>query len=146
MKRLAILFALAALVLVVGCAARKPADETQPVTSGTASPTGERPLDSLALINQAVAGGRIDYGTGLLYKVYVMFEPESVPPEFTSQVPSKCGTPLIEEVQRNWNRLTPEQRTEIQVYIQPVKDPREPDTELDDLRRDRLGHDQEKID
>ena len=137
---------LAAAGVLFGCAARRPVEETLPAASDAASPVGERPLDSLALIDQAVGAGRIDYSTGLLYKVYVMFEPESLPPEYESQVPAKCGTPLIEEVQRSWDRLTPEQRMEIQIYIQPVKDPRVPNTQLDDVTRDRLDDEQEKLD
>jgi hypothetical protein len=137
---------LAAAAVLFGCAARKPAEEITPAASDVTSTVGERPLDSLALIDQAVRAGRIDYSTGLLYKVYVMFEPESLPLDYKSQIPAKCGTPLIEEVQRNWDRLTPEQRAEIQVYIQPVKDPRVPDTQLDDVTRDRLDHEQEKLD
>jgi hypothetical protein len=144
-RRVLVLLLLATTVLA-GCAARRPVEETPSATYDATSSAGERPLDSLALIDQAVGAGRIDYSTGLLYKVYVMFEPESLPLEYKSEVPAKCGTPLIEEVQRNWDRLTPEQRAEIQVYIQPIKDPRVPNTQLDDVTRDRLDHEQEKLD
>ncbi len=104
-------------------------------------PTGERPLDSIALIDQAVAAGRIDYSTGLLYKVYAMFEPESLPQEYRSDVPAKCGTPVILEVQRNWSRLLPEQRAEIEMYVHPISEPDDSDTQLDDITRERLDHD-----
>ena len=73
-------------------------------------------MSSLELINAAVTAGALEYSTGMLYKVYVMFEPESLPPEFASDVPSKCGTPMISEVQRNWNLLSPDDRAEISRY------------------------------
>ncbi len=132
------------LVLASGCAA--PAPGPEPVVDRPASPTDERPLDSVALIDGAVRGGRLDYSTGLLYKVYVMFEPSSLPQEYQSDVPSKCGTALIQEVQRNWSVLTTEQRNEISPYIQPVGDPDKTDTQLDDVSPDRMESEREKLD
>ncbi len=137
--------ALAAAILVVaGCSCRVPApaaDET-----GTAYSTDERPMSSLGLIDAAVRSGALEYSTGLLYKVYTMFEPDSLPPEFASNVPSKCGTPLISEVQRNWNLLSPDDRAEISRYIEPIGMPGDTDTQLDDVTPDRLDNEREKLD
>lgn len=141
MKRTLLLAALAAAAMLGGCASQGPPSD------GAAAPypTDERPLDSIALIDQAFTAGDIDYTTSLLYKVYVMFDPMSLPTEFESDVPAKCGTPLVLEVQRNWHRFTPEERAEIGVYIQPIADPDEAtDTDLDDVTRDHLDQERER--
>ena len=132
------------LALASGCGGPRPGEEA--VTEQPALPTSERPLDSIALIDTAVRSGRLDYSTGILYKVYVMFEPSSLPQEYESKVPSKCGTPLIQEVQRNWNLLTPEQRTEISQYIQPVGEPDKTNTQLDGVTPERLDGERDKLD
>jgi hypothetical protein len=132
------------VLLASGCAGPRP--DAEPVTERSALPADDRPLDSVALIDNAVRVGRLDYSTGLLYKIYVMFEPASLPQEYESEVPSKCGTPLIQEVQRNWNLLTPEQRTEISQYVQPVGEPDKTDTQLDDVTPERLDGERDKLD
>jgi hypothetical protein len=141
MKLYAALVAVALAAILAGCASQEPA----PDGAALPHPTDEVPLDSIALIDQAFAAGDIDYTTGLLYKVYAMFDPLSLPPEFTSDVPAKCGTPLILEVQRNWHRFTPEEQAEIGMYIQPIRDPGDPvDTDLDDVTGDHLDQDRER--
>lgn len=110
------------------------------------SPTDEGRLDSIALIDRAVNTGLLDYSTGILYKVYVMFDSASVPPEYQSDVPAKCGTPLIMEVQRNWQRILPEHRSEIEIYIAPIGEIDDTDTELDDVTPDRLEHERNRLD
>jgi hypothetical protein len=140
MKKSLVLAALISAALA-GCA------QQGPFVDGSATPyaTGERPLDSIALIEQAFTTGRIDYTTSLLYKVYAAYEPMSLPSEFESDVPAKCGTPLVLEVQRNWHRFTPEEQAAIGVYIQPIADPNDPvDTDLDDVTRDHLDQERER--
>lgn len=132
------------LLLASGCAGPPPGDG--PATERPLLPTAERPLDSVALIDNAVRAGRLDYTTGLLYKIYVMHEPQSLPQEYQSDVPAKCGTALIQEVQRSWNLLTPEQRAEISQYVQPVGELHNADTQLDDVSPERLESEREKID
>ena len=134
-----------------GCSAHKqPQDETTTpvaVEEPTATaPLGDRPLDSVTLIERDVSAGLIDYSTGILYKVYAMFDPMNLPAEYESDVPIKCGTPLIMEVQRNWHRILPEHRSEIETYITPIAEPGEPDTELDDVTPDRLEHERNRLD
>jgi hypothetical protein len=137
MKRLKIVPVLLVAALLLGCASEAP-----PPDEGTASGAGyeidESQLDSFALINLAMSSGDLDYSTGTLYKVYAVFDPLSLPPEYESDVPGKSGTPLIMEVQRNWNRLTPEHREEISQYIEPIGEGDTSDTQLDDVTPDRL--------
>ena len=132
-----------ALLALSGCSGSAP--KAEPVSDGS-YPTDERPMSSLELVNAAVTAGALEYSTGMLYKVYVMFEPESLPPEFASDVPSKCGTPLISEVQRNWNLLSPDDRAEISRYIEPMGLPGETENQLDDVTPDRLDDERQKLD
>jgi hypothetical protein len=133
----------AAAAAVAGCSCSVPA----PPPGGDVSyPTDGRPMSSIELIDAAVTAGELEYSTGLLYKVYVMFEPESLPPEFVSDVPSKCGTPVISEVQRNWNMLSPDDAAEISRYIEPLGRPGETETQLDDVTPDRLDHERDTLD
>ena len=136
----------AAALFAAGCSCSLPAVEPISGESQVAYSTDERPMSSLELIEVAVRSGALEYSTGLLYKVYAMFEPDSLPPEFVSDVPSKCGTPLILEVQRNWNMLSPDDRAEISRYIEPIGMPGEIGTQLDDVTPDRLDHEREKLD
>ncbi|MFH1690438.1 MAG: hypothetical protein ABIE42_09405 [Candidatus Eisenbacteria bacterium] len=136
--------AVAVFFVLAGCSCRVPepaADETEMTCS-----TDEQPMSSLDLIDAAVRSGALEYSTGLLYKVYTMFEPESIPPEFASDVPAKCGTPLISEVQRNWNLLSQDVQAEVGRYIEPIGMPGETDTQLDDVTPDRLDNEREKLD
>ncbi len=140
------LIALAAIALSLGCAAETPPPGEETVEGATPAPIDESRLDSIALIDAAMAAGDVDYSTAMLYKVYVMFDPMSVPPEYESNVLAKCGTPLIMEVQRNWNRLTPEDRAEISQYIEPLEEPGSADTQLDDVTPDRVSNDRDSLD
>jgi hypothetical protein len=141
MNRNIVFVALACAAALAGCASQEPVPDGAEVSY----PTDERPLDSIALIDQAYAAGDIDYTTSLLYKVYAMFDPMSLPPEYESDVPAKCGTPLVLEVQRNWSRFTPEEQAEIGMHIQPIGDPNDSiDTDLDDVTRDHLDQERER--
>ena len=140
------LVALAAIALFLGCAAETPPPGGETVGDAAPAPIDESRLDSIALIDAAMAAGDVDYSTAMLYKVYVMFDPMSVPPEYESDVRAKCGTPLIMEVQRNWNRLTPEDRAEISQYIEPLELPGSADTQLDDVTPDRVNNDRDSLD
>ena len=140
------LVALAAIALFLGCAAETPPPGEETAEDATPAPIDESRLDPIALIDAAMAAGDIDYSSAMLYKVYVMFDPMSVPPEYESDVPAKCGTPLIMEVQRNWNRLTPEDRAEISQYIEPLEHPGSADTQLDDVTPDRVNDDRDSLD
>jgi len=135
-----------ATLFASGCSC--PVPDAEPVSDETRATysTDERPMSSLELVEVAVRSGALEYSTGLLYKVYAMFDPNSLPPEYESAVPSKCGTPLIMEVQRNWNLLSPDDRAEISRYIEPIGMPGESGTQLDDVTPDRLDHEREKLD
>lgn len=142
MKATRMLVLAAMVAAALGCSPDPPPIE-EATTAGASS---EETLDSMALIEGAMNAGVLDYSTGTLYKVYVMFDPLSLPEEYASDVPVKCGTPLIVEVQRNWNRLLPEHRTEIEMYITPIMDPTETETDLDDVTPDRLEHERNRLD
>lgn len=141
---LALVPALAALLALAGCAPTVP--DAEPDGTSRTYPTDERPMSSIALIESAAASGALDYSTALLYKVYVMFDPDSLPPEYASDVPSKCGTPIIDEVRRSWNMLSAEDRAEISQYIQPLGEPRDNETQLDDVTPDRLEDERNRLD
>ena len=140
---LILVLAACAVVALSGCSCSAP--EAEPASDGS-YPTDERPMSSLELINAAVTAGALEYSTGMLYKVYVMFEPESLPPEFASDVPSKCGTPVISEVQRNWNLLSPDDRAEISRYIEPVGLPGGSENQMDEVTPGRLDDERQKLD
>ena len=135
-----------ATLLTAGCSCRVPGVEPVSGESQVTYSTDERPMSSLELIEVAVRSGVLEYSTGLLYKTYAMFDSTSLPPEYESAVPSKCGTPVILEVQRNWNLLSPDDRAEISQYIEPIGMPGDTGTQLDDVTPDRLEHEREKLD
>jgi len=76
---------------------------------------------SVELINKAYEQDTIDFDTRALYLTYSIYEPEALPPEYQSNVPMKSATPIILEIQRNWDRLSPETQERISQYIQPLK-------------------------
>lgn len=138
MTRLKIVPVLLIAALALGCAS-----ETPPTEEGTAGGTGgyeidESQLDSIALVDLAMSSGDIDYSTGMLYKVYAVYDPMSLPPEYASDALGKSGTQVIMEVQRNWNRLVPEHREEISQYIEPIGEGDTSGTQMDDVTPDRL--------
>ncbi len=136
------LVAVVVFVAAAGCSCSVP----PPDGERTGYPTDEPPQSSLELINAAVTEGQLDYSTALLYKIYVMYDPDSLPPEYHSDVPSKCGTPLIDEVRRNWNVIDLNDRAEIAQYIQPLGEPGSTETQLDDVTPDRLDHERNSLD
>lgn len=139
---------LTGLVLAAASAGCGPPGVEGGVPSGEGYEVREGPKHSLALIDDAVRSGQIDYSTGLLYKVYAVFDPMSLPPEYKSAVPFGSGSHVVSEVERNWHRLTPDHRAEISQYIPPVGDERDAgtDTDLDDIPRPRDDHDRQSID
>ena len=85
------------------------------------SQRGETGQTSVQLINRAYEQEAIDYDTRALYLTYSIYEPEALPPEYQSNVPIKSATPIILEIQRNWDRLSPATQEEISQYIQPLE-------------------------
>jgi len=147
--RYAILAALVATTILTGCAAREQAADAGAVDfeapAEGESDSDEPHLSSLSLIEIAMSEGRIDYSTGMLYKTYSLFDPMSLPPEYESSVPSKGGTAVILEIQRNWNRLAPDDQAEIGLYIEPIGQ-QDDETSLDDVTPDRLEHERTRLD
>jgi len=129
--------AIAVLLLAVGCA---------PVSDGGADAAVDAEYDTFRLIDQAVAQGRIDYSTGLLYKIYAQYDPMSLPDEFQSDVIGMTGAPLIGEIERNWHRIMPEHRAEISQYVEHLLDIDDTETQLDDVTPDRLEQERTRLD
>lgn len=68
---------------------------------------GETRQTSIQLINRAYEQNTIDFDTRALYLTYSIYRPEALPPEYQSNVPMKDATPIILEIQRNWDKLSP---------------------------------------
>jgi len=68
---------------------------------------GETRQTSIQLINRAYEQEAIDYDTRALYLTYSIYKPEALPPEYQSNVPMKDATPIILEIQRNWDKVSP---------------------------------------
>ncbi len=83
--------------------------------------SGETKETSLQLINRAYEQNTIDFDTRALYLTYSIYDAEALPPEYQSNVPMKDATPIILEIQRNWDKLSPTTREEISQYIQPLQ-------------------------
>jgi len=82
---------------------------------------GETRQTSIQLINRAYEQNSIDFDTQALYLTYSIHNPEALPPEYQSNVPMKDATPIILEIQRNWDKLSPATQEEISQYIQPLE-------------------------
>ena len=81
----------------------------------------ETTLTCVELINIAYEQNIIDYDMRALYLTYSIFNLEALPPEYQSDVPMKDATPIILEIQRNWDRLSPATQEKISQYIQPLE-------------------------
>lgn len=134
--------AVVASILLLGCVS----GQTPAGDPADGYPTDERPMDSISLIDRAMHTGQLDYSTGMLFKVYALYEPLSLPSEYRSDVPPTAGASVVSEVQRNWPRLTSEHQSEIENYIEPPMGPDGSDTELDDVTPDRLDHERNRLD
>ncbi len=131
---------IAALILAAGCA---------PIPGGaadTATATSGTEFDTFSLIDYAVAQGRIDYSTGMLYKVYAQYDQMNLPDEYQSDAIGMVGAPLAAEIKRNWYRILPEHRAEISQYMEHLLDIDDSDTQLDDVTPDRLDQERNRID
>ncbi len=83
----------------------------------------ETTQNSVELIDRAYEKGVIDYNMRALYLTYSIYKPEALPQEYQSNMPMKDATPIILEIQRNWDRLSLETQEKISQYIQPLKKP-----------------------
>ena len=78
---------------------------------------------SLELINQAYEDNDIDYDMRALYLTYSIYNWEALPEKYRSEIPMKDATPIILEIQRNWDLLKPATQEIISQYIQPIESP-----------------------
>ena len=130
------------LLLAVGCA---PVSGGPEVSAAVEGASGSE-YDTFSLIAHAVAEGRIDYSTGMLYRVYAQYDPMSLPDEFQSDAIGMTGAPIISEIERNWYRILPEHRAEISQYIEPILDLDDSKTQLDSVTPERLDQERNRID
>jgi len=93
------------------------------VASGalSCSQRGETGQTSAQFINRAYEQNIIDFDTRALYLTYSIYNAEALPPEYQSKVPMKDATPIILEIQRNWDKLSPATQQKISQYIQPLE-------------------------
>ncbi len=66
----------------------------------------QQKMSSPSLIEQAYAHGEIDINQLALYHAYALKDPGQLPEEYSSAVPEKCGTWIVNEIHRNWNNLS----------------------------------------
>jgi len=79
----------------------------------------ERPTpkpSSFALIEQAYGKGQISLDQRTLYLAYALFDPAKVPEEYRSPFPEKCGTWILDEIQRNWEKLSEQTKRILMTY------------------------------
>jgi len=79
----------------------------------------ERPTpkpSTFALIEQAYGKGQISLDQRTLYLAYALFDPAKVPEEYRSPFPEKCGTWILDEIWRNWERLSEQTKRILMTY------------------------------
>jgi hypothetical protein len=103
---------------VTRCAAGQRCGETCTCVAGPLAPA-----DSGALIAQALAAGRIDYFTSLLYRAYRLVGDPRLPAEYDGDFTVDEDTALFLEVSRLWSAMTPIQQQQILPYIARPNDP-----------------------
>jgi hypothetical protein len=103
---------------VTGCTAGQRCGATCACVAGPPAPT-----DSRALIAQALAAGRIDYFTSLLYRAYLLVGDGRLPAAYDGDFTVGEDTALFLEVSRLWSAMTPTQRAQIGPYVARPNDP-----------------------
>jgi hypothetical protein len=78
---------------------------------------------SLTLIEEAYQRGELDYETALVYKVYTVFVPYRLPPEYQSDTPARSATLIFLEVSRNWEALSPQTQALLTEFLKPPPPP-----------------------
>jgi len=87
-----------------------------PPSTALSDENGSESLPSVVLIEQAYRNGKIDYDTAIQYKVSSIFDPRALPAEYQSTTPAKCATPILLEVNANWETLKHETRDNLSAY------------------------------
>lgn len=140
--------ALAMTLVVLGCEAAAPASTPAPTTSAaaatastapagavaspgastrpavTAAPAAADARTSEARIAEALAAGRIDYGTSLAYRAYAAFGSPLLPEDYRSPVVDlHAATFLFAEIAANEATLDPAVLTALEPYTARPNDP-----------------------
>jgi len=87
------------------------------------SVAADNPDNILDRIETAYQSGELSYAAALKNKVFAIIAPERLAPglEFKAGEFIKCGTPVFEELARNWTQLSAEVQLEIQTVISQQK-------------------------
>lgn len=85
--------------------------------------TAQRP-STLELISAAEAAGDIDLDTAWTYRLQRIFQPGRLPERYRSDVPMRCGTPVLRGFDRVRDRLRPGTLDALQPYLVRPDDPR----------------------
>jgi len=101
-----------------GCALGRPCSATCTCVAGPAAPTNPG-----ALIAQALADGRIDYFTSLLYRAYLLAGDGRLPIEFDGDLTVGEDSALFLEVSALWGSLTTAQQQQLGPYVVRPNDP-----------------------
>jgi hypothetical protein len=112
------------------------------VVSGGAGTVGSADVTSVAiactdvaalpktrnLIAQALADGRIDYATSLVYRMWALFLDAQLPPEYDGRGLGAEDTTLFPEIHRHWDTLPLSAQAALQPYLLRPTDPDSPFT------------------
>ncbi len=87
--------------------------------------TAKGKATSHSKIDQAYNIGSISLGDKIIHNLQAALDPENLPDEFKTAdiIPIKSATPFILEAQRNWELLSPAQKSQVSAYLyRPVLD------------------------
>ncbi len=79
----------------------------------------DKELSSLHLINKARSAGLIDEETSIVYKSWTLFAPDKLPSKYRSTFLTKCGTPVVREVERDLAKLSPSGKKLLGAHLSP---------------------------
>jgi len=86
----------------------------------------EKPIGVMEKIQTNYDAGKITFDEYILYKTWAVFSPSKLPSEYQISIEESkyevCGTPIILEIQQNWNKLSPDTQTQLEwVWDRPVE-------------------------
>jgi hypothetical protein len=105
--------------VAAGCAPGQPCN----ATCSACGPGPAASMDSGELIAAALAAGRIDYVTSLLYRAFRLAGDGRLPPELLGDLTVAEDPSLFLEISRQWATLTAAQQSELAPYIVRPTDP-----------------------
>ena len=118
------LLALFMMLPAMPAAAAPLPDETVylPLVHNGATAQTTRP-SSEALIDQALAAGKIDAETALIYKVYAIFGDARLPAQYQGNDADVIDSPVMLDVQEQWSTLPTATQNTLAPFLLPPPDP-----------------------